>query len=138
MNVISERSGLIGQRVARKIFEKRGNQAEAHLSEAELAAFVAIGAELAVSGDVPADVPELQPMPELTWRRIKTTIDGGKPFYWFAYRADGQKVGSVVWNRGTKNYHCEYLGRVVGVIGTPQAGRRIVENAARFQADRKD
>lgn len=35
-----ERSPAIGTRIARAIFERRGNHSEVHLSEAELAAFL--------------------------------------------------------------------------------------------------
>lgn len=36
----------IGRRMARKVFEKRGNHREAHLSEAELAALLAMAAHV--------------------------------------------------------------------------------------------
>jgi hypothetical protein len=39
-------SKQIGERVSRKVFAKRGNRKEAHLTEAELAAIVEAGVEL--------------------------------------------------------------------------------------------
>jgi hypothetical protein len=38
----------IGNRIARKIFEQRGNHSEAHLSEAELAGICTAAAEVAI------------------------------------------------------------------------------------------
>jgi hypothetical protein len=40
----------IGRRVARRVFEKRGDNSEAHLSETELAAFCALAAQLGADG----------------------------------------------------------------------------------------
>lgn len=38
----------IGENLARKLFEKRGNHSEAHLTERELALAIATGAEAAI------------------------------------------------------------------------------------------
>ena len=46
---LSERSKLIGERMARKLFEARGNNSEAHVTEAELASMIAGGAEVALA-----------------------------------------------------------------------------------------
>jgi hypothetical protein len=45
-----DRAVEIGADLARKVFQKRGNNSEVHLSEAELAAMIALGIERAEGG----------------------------------------------------------------------------------------
>lgn len=44
------RAIAIGRDIARKVFAKRGNRAEAHLSELELASMLAVAAERGLEG----------------------------------------------------------------------------------------
>jgi hypothetical protein len=67
-------------------------------------------------------------MAELNWQRHPSVTTGGKPFFWYAY-LNAERVGTVVWNRGTKSYHVGYRGRHIGEIGTVQAGKLMVHNA---------
>lgn len=42
---------LIGKKLARHVFSKRGNHSEIHLSEVELAAMLAVAAEVGAADD---------------------------------------------------------------------------------------
>jgi hypothetical protein len=42
----------LGQKLARIVFNKRGNHSEAHISEAELASIIQVGVEAALNGSV--------------------------------------------------------------------------------------
>lgn len=45
LKTLEDRSLEIGRQLARKVFEKRGNHTEAHLSEMELAAICSLAAQ---------------------------------------------------------------------------------------------
>ena len=56
LKLLRDRASVEGFRIARKVFAKRGNHTEAHLSEGELAAMLVVAFELGYSEGVPQPV----------------------------------------------------------------------------------
>jgi hypothetical protein len=52
----------IGQALARQVFAKRGNHSEAHLSEVELAACIALGVQRSAAPDLSEALRDVMPL----------------------------------------------------------------------------